>query len=65
MGYFIRAYSTGQLNTIMTFYQIVESFIPPELLNPPIKILARTARAQIIAVVDGEGVRFLPVTPGR
>ena len=71
-GYFYQASSTGQLNTIMTFYEIVEPPIPSELSNLPIPllkksiaILAKTARAQIIAVADGEGVRFLTGTSGR
>ncbi|KAF9643746.1 ESCRT-II complex vps25 subunit [Thelephora ganbajun] len=66
------ASSTGQLNTIMTFYEIVEPPIPSELSSLPISllkkvivILTKTARAQVIAVADGEGVRFLPGTPGR
>ena len=56
----------------MTFYEIVEPPIPSELSNLPISllkkaiaILAKTARAQIITVTDGEGVRFLPVTSRR
>jgi ESCRT-II complex subunit VPS25 len=56
----------------MTFYEIVEPPIPSELSNLPIPllkkaigILAKTAKAQIIAVADGEGVRFLPGTSGR
>jgi len=72
MGFLIQASSTGQLNTIMTFYEIVEPPIPSELLNLPIPllkraigILSKTARAQIIAVADGEGVRLLPGTSGR
>lgn len=56
----------------MTFYEIVEPSIPSELSNLPISllkkaigILAKTARAQLIAVADGEGVRFLAGTSGR
>ena len=71
-GYFIQASSTGQLNTIMTFYEIVEPSIPSELSNLPIPllkkaiaILAKTARAQSIVVADGEGVRFPAGTSGR
>ena len=67
-----QASSTGQLNTIMTFDEIVDPPIPSELSNLPISllkraiaILAKTARAQIIAVADGEGVRFLAGTSGR
>jgi len=72
MGSLIQASSTGQLNTIMTFYEIIEPPTPSELSNLPIPllkraigILSKTARAQIIAVADGEGVRFLPGTSGR
>ena len=57
---------------MMTFYEIVEPPIPSELSNLPIPllkktiaILAKTARAQIIAGADGEEVRFLPGTSGR
>jgi len=60
------ASSTGQLNTILTFYEIIEppvpsplSGIPPTLLRRAITILTKTSRAQIIAVSDGEGVRLL------
>ena len=56
----------------MTFYEIVEPPIPSELSNLPIPmlkktiaILAKTARAQIISVADGEGVRFLAGNSGR
>lgn len=56
----------------MAFYEIVEPPIPSNLSNLPvpllkeaIAILAKTARAQIIVVTDGEGVRFLPETSGR
>jgi ESCRT-II complex subunit VPS25 len=56
----------------MTFYEIVEPPIPSELSNLPIPllkkvvaILAKTSRAQIIAVTDGEGVRFLSGNSGR
>ncbi|KAJ7067858.1 ESCRT-II complex vps25 subunit [Mycena amicta] len=59
------ATSTGQLNTILTFYEITEppmpsplSNIPTSLLKKAILILAKTGRAQLIAVSDGEGVRF-------
>lgn len=67
-----QASSTGQLNTIMTFYEIVEPPIPSELSNLPISllkkaiaILVKTSRAQVISVADGEGVRFLAGTPGK
>ena len=56
----------------MTFYEIVEPPIPSELSDLPIPILkkaigilAKTGRAQIIAVADGEGVRFLVGVSGR
>jgi len=57
---------SGQLNTIMTFYDItdppVESAltnIPEPLLRKAIAILGKTSRSQMIAITDGEGVRFL------
>ncbi|KZV69702.1 ESCRT-II complex vps25 subunit [Peniophora sp. CONT] len=59
------AVNTGQMNTILTFYEIMEppiesplSGIPPTLLKTAIGILAKTGRAQTIAIPDGEGVRF-------
>jgi len=59
------ATSTGQLNTILTFYEITDppvesplTGIPMSLLRRAITILNKTGRAQIIAVADGEGVRF-------
>ncbi|KAI0741810.1 ESCRT-II complex vps25 subunit [Daedaleopsis nitida] len=64
--------STGHLNTIMTFYEIVEPPVPSPLEGLPIPILrkaiavlTKSNRAQIIAVADGEGVRFLAGTPAR
>ena len=61
-----QAVNTGQINTILTFYEIMEppiesplSGIPPTLLKTAIAILAKTGRAQTIAIPDGEGVRFL------
>ncbi|KAI0664498.1 ESCRT-II complex vps25 subunit [Cubamyces menziesii] len=60
------ANSTGQLNTIMTFYEIIEppvpsplSGIPLPILRKAVSLLTKSNRAQIIAVSDGEGVRFL------
>lgn len=57
--------STAQLNTIMTFYEITDppiesplTDIPLPLLRRAITVLTKTGRAQIIAVADGEGVRF-------
>ncbi|KAG2011978.1 hypothetical protein CC2G_012036 [Coprinopsis cinerea AmutBmut pab1-1] len=59
------ATSTGQLNTIMTFYEITDppvesplTGIPVQLLRKAIGILGKTGRAQTISISDGEGVRF-------
>ncbi len=67
-----QASSTGHLNTIMTFYEIVEppvpsplSGLPLPILRKAIAVLAKSSRAQTIAVADGEGVRFLAGPPGR
>lgn len=67
-----QANSTGQMNTIMTFYEIVEPPVPSPLSDIPLPILRRAVgvltksnRAQIIAVTDGEGVRFLAGTTGK
>ncbi|KDR80840.1 hypothetical protein GALMADRAFT_1357729, partial [Galerina marginata CBS 339.88] len=56
----------GQLNTILTFYDITDppvesplTNIPTPLLRKAIAILAKTGRSQMIAIADGEGVRFL------
>ncbi|KIP03804.1 hypothetical protein PHLGIDRAFT_31637 [Phlebiopsis gigantea 11061_1 CR5-6] len=64
--------STGQLNTILTFPDIIEppvpsplSDIPMTLLRKAISVLAKTNRAQIISVADGEGVRFLAGNTSR
>ncbi|KIK04571.1 hypothetical protein K443DRAFT_411620 [Laccaria amethystina LaAM-08-1] len=64
------ATSTGQLNTILTFYDITDppiesplSNIPVPLLRKAIAILVKSGRAQSIGVADGEGVRFF--TPSR
>lgn len=61
------AFSSGQLNTILTFYDITDppiesplTNIPIPLLRKAIAILGKTGRSQIIAIPDGEGVRFLP-----
>ncbi|KJA23496.1 hypothetical protein HYPSUDRAFT_66183 [Hypholoma sublateritium FD-334 SS-4] len=58
--------STGQLNTILTFYDITDpplesllTGIPISLLRKAISILSKTGRSQTIAIADGEGVRFL------
>ena len=60
-----QASSTGQLNTILTFYDITDppvesplSNIPIPLLRKAITILIKSNRAQTIAIPDGEGVRF-------
>ena len=67
-----QATSTAQLNTILTFYEIIEppvpsplSGIPATLLRRAVNILTKTNRAQVIAVADGEGVRFLPGNPAK
>lgn len=59
------AVSTGQLNTIMTFYEIQAPSLPSELSDIPtpllkraIDILTKTNRAQIIESGEGDGVRF-------
>ncbi|KAJ8496039.1 hypothetical protein ONZ51_g1334 [Trametes cubensis] len=66
------ANSTGQLNTIMTFYEIIEppvpsplSGIPLPILRKAVSVLTKSNRAQIIAVSDGEGVRFLAGNAGK
>jgi ESCRT-II complex subunit VPS25 len=60
-----QASSTGQMNTILTFYDITDppvesplTNIPIPLLRKAITILTKSNRAQIIAIPDGEGVRF-------
>ncbi|KAL5531604.1 hypothetical protein ACEPAG_4481 [Sanghuangporus baumii] len=64
------ATTTGQLNTILTFYEISDppvpsalSGVPDVLLRRAVASLARTGRAQLIAVSDGEGVRLFPGNP--
>jgi len=61
------ATSTGQLNTILTLYEIanppvssVLSGIPESLLRNAIAILAKSSRAQLISISDGDGVRLFP-----
>ncbi|OJA16952.1 hypothetical protein AZE42_09458 [Rhizopogon vesiculosus] len=61
------ATATGQLNTILTFYEISDpsiplSGIPTPLLRRVITTLVRSNRAQIIGVADGEGARFFAAT---
>lgn len=62
----LQAISTGQLNTILTFYEIIEPPVPSPLSGIPLPILRKAVgvlgtsnRAQIISVADGEGVRLL------
>ncbi|TFK71434.1 ESCRT-II complex vps25 subunit [Pluteus cervinus] len=57
--------TTGQLNTILTFLDITEppiesplTNLPTSLLKKAIAILAKTNRAQLFGIADGEGVRF-------
>lgn len=57
--------STGQLDTILTFYEITDPPIPSPLTGVPdvilrraVACLARTGRAQLIGVADGDGARF-------
>ena len=59
--------NTGQLNTILTFYEISDppvpsalSGIPESLLRSAIAVLAKSGRAQLISISDGDGVRFFP-----
>jgi ESCRT-II complex subunit VPS25 len=61
----VQAVSTGQINTILTFYEITDPPIPSDLSDLPapllrsaIAILAKTGRAQTITISDGDGVRF-------
>lgn len=62
---FYQAVATGQLNTILTFYEIQNpslesdlSGIPTGLLRRAISILTKNQRAQLIEAGDGDGVRF-------
>jgi len=64
-----QATSIGQLNSIMTFYDITDpplesplTGIPIPLLRKAIAILIKNNRAQMITIADGEGVRFFPGT---
>jgi len=59
--------NTGQLNTILTFYEISDppvpsalSGIPESLLRNAIAVLTKSGRAQLISISDGDGVRFFP-----
>ncbi|KAG8819775.1 hypothetical protein FRC19_009558, partial [Serendipita sp. 401] len=63
------AVSTGQLNTILTFYEIQEPELPSELSGIPtpllrriIGILTKSNRAQMIDSAEGDGVRFFTGT---
>jgi len=63
------ATASGQLNTILTFYEITDTPVPSPLSGLPlpllrraINILIRSGRAQIIGVADGEGVRLFAGT---
>ena len=65
----LKATASGQLNTILTFYEIMDppvpsplSGLPLPLLRRAINILVRSGRAQIIGVADGEGVRLFAGT---
>lgn len=60
-----QAVATGQLNTILTFFEIQFPALPSELSDIPtlllrkaIDVLRRNNRAQIIESADGGGVRF-------
>ncbi|KAF8628704.1 hypothetical protein AX17_005927 [Amanita inopinata Kibby_2008] len=59
------ATSTGQLNTILTYYEITDppveselSNIPLPLLKKAVAILVKTGKAQIIGISEGEGIRL-------
>ncbi|KIL59066.1 hypothetical protein M378DRAFT_188070 [Amanita muscaria Koide BX008] len=59
------ASSTGQLTTILTYYDITDppveselTGIPVPLLKKAIAILAKAGKAQVIGISEGEGVRF-------
>jgi len=60
-----QASSTGQLNTILTFYEIQEpelpsalTGIPTPLLKRAIQTLIRSGRAQTLEGAEGGGVRL-------
>jgi ESCRT-II complex subunit VPS25 len=62
---YFKATSTGQLNTILTFYDITDPQVESQLSGSPIPLLrkaisnlSKTGRAQLIGVADGEGVRI-------
>jgi len=61
----IQATNTGQLNTILTFYEIISPEVPSQFTDMPLPLLRRvlavltkTGRAQIIEGAEGGGVRF-------
>lgn len=61
----VKVTSTGQLNTILTFFEISSpsvknplSGIPITLLRRVVTILGKTGRGQIIEGVEGGGARF-------
>ena len=65
--WFWQVTDTGQLKTILTFYEISDPPVPSELSGVPdsllrnaIAILAKSGRAQLISISDGDGVRFFP-----
>lgn len=64
-GRIIQVTNTGQLNTILTFYELIEPEIPSPLSGLPLALLTRaiavlrkSGRAQMIDAADGGGVRF-------
>ncbi|KZW00053.1 ESCRT-II complex, vps25 subunit [Exidia glandulosa HHB12029] len=66
---FTWASDTGQLNTILTFYEIQEpelkselSGIPTPLLRRAIQALIKSSRAQLIDGTEGGGVRIFAST---
>lgn len=68
-NYDMQAVNTGQLNTILTFYEIQSpeleselSDIPSGLLKRAIGILTKSNRAQLIESAEGGGVRFFSGT---
>ncbi|KAF8519683.1 ESCRT-II complex vps25 subunit [Gautieria morchelliformis] len=61
--------STGQLNTIMTFFEITSppvesplSGVPITVLRRALTVLGKTGRGQVIDGMEGGGVRFFPGT---
>ena len=61
----LQATSTGQLNTILTYYDITDppvqsdlTSIPIPVLKKAIAVLAKAGKAQVIGISEGEGVRF-------